>query len=297
MTFFTLAVLPDTQIYTASYPRHFAAQGLYLAENASALELALVVHEGDVTNESAEREWMVARRSFAPLDGRVPYLIALGNHDYGPGGSGGTRETLLHRYFELDVMKSQPTFGGSFEPDRLDNAYHLLETRIGRWLVIALEFAPRESVARWAKEVLDRHRDVPAVLVTHAFLYHDSTRYDQARLADQKWHPGLYGVARGSEPVFDPESLYRELVAPCSNLKLVLSGHVLTETGARRTDRRPDGTLVHQVLANYQNHRDGGEGYLRLLRFERDRVHVRTYSPSIDREKRDEHSEFTLELR
>lgn len=297
MSFFTLGVLPDTQIYSASYPRHFASQGLWLAENAADLRLALVIHEGDVTNESARDEWMVARRSMAPLDGRVPYLFALGNHDYGSGGSASTRETLLHEYFELEVLRAQPTFRGSFEPDRLDNAYHLLETPLGKWLVIALEFAPRESAARWAKRILEQHREVPAVLVTHAFLYYDGLRYDRAKLTEQKWHPGLYGVSRGAEPVFDPETLFREVILPCSNVKLVLSGHVLTETGARRTDTRPDGTVVHQMLANYQNHRDGGEGYLRLLRVEADRVHVRTYSPSVDREKRDHHSEFTLVLR
>jgi hypothetical protein len=64
----------------------------------------------------------------------------------------------------------------------------------------------------------------------------------------------------------------------------------------RLESTRPDGTTVHQILANYQMQPLGGGGYLRLLEFspaER-RVRVRTYSPYLNQFKTDPDNDFHL---
>jgi hypothetical protein len=44
-----------------------------------------------------------------------------------------------------------------------------------------------------------------------------------------------------------------------------------------------DGTVCHQIMADYQAPPSGGDGYFRLLRIWRDgRVQVRTFSPYVD---------------
>ena len=62
---------------------------------------------------------------------------------------------------------------------------------------------------------------------------------------------------------------------------------------ARNIDEQ---TGVAQLLANYQDGPDGGQGYLRLLRFDpRAReVHVTTYSPALDLSLGDDENDFSF---
>ena len=97
----TLAVLPDTQIYCQDYPQHFEAQTKWIADHAESHNIRFVLHEGDVTNRNVEKQWDRALRAMQRLDGVVPYAIAPGNHDYGPGGNAANRDSLFNapRYF------------------------------------------------------------------------------------------------------------------------------------------------------------------------------------------------------
>lgn len=294
----SVVVLPDTQVYAKAHPELMEAQARFVAEHAERLGIRAVLHAGDVTDDNSDAQWEVAARAYAPLQGRLPLVMALGNHDYGPRGSATARDTRLHEWLPFEGFAATPSFGGSFEAGRADNAWHLLDTPDGPWLVLALEFGPRDEVVAWAREVLDARRDVPAMLVTHAYLYSDGTRYDRRARSDQRWSPHAYGVAGEAGGVNDGEALFHGLVGPCSNLRLVFCGHVLNEGVARRTDRRPDGTVVHQVLANYQHRDRGGASFLRLVRFTEAgrRVEIRTYAPHLDRWKDDPDNRFELAL-
>lgn len=278
------AVLPDTQVYTVSYPELFEAQTRWIAENAERWNIRFVLHEGDVVNDNAEAQWDVAERALRRLDGRVPYVVALGNHDYGPRGSASDRTTPFVQRFPFPELAARPGFGGVFEEGRADNSYHLFDTPSGTWLVLALEFGPRDAVVEWASEVLSRHPATPAILVTHAYTYYDGTRYDRTARPDQRWSPHEYGVAKLDGGVNDGEALHRKLVRRHDNVQLVLSGHVLGTGTARSTSAQDGGSEVHELLANYQHRSRGGDGYLRLIEIDArtERIRVRTYSPALD---------------
>lgn len=292
------AVLPDTQIYTVKYPELFEAQTRWIAESAERLRIRFVLHEGDVVNDNTAAQWDVAERALRRLDGRVPYVVALGNHDYGPRGCASDRTTLFTERFPAEELASRPSFLESFEEGRVDNGAHLFETPSGPWLVIALEFGPRDRVVEWASSVLTRHARTPAVLVTHAYTYYDDTRYDRASRPDQQWSPHEYGIARLPEGVNDGEALYRKLVRKHGNVQLVLSGHVLGKGTACITSPQDGGSRVHQLLANYQHRSRGGDGYLRLVEIdaERARIRVRAYSPDLDRYRSGPGDVLDLEL-
>lgn len=294
----TFAVLPDTQIYTKAYPELFEAQTRWIAENAERHRILFALHEGDIVNDNADAQWEVAARALGRLEeGRVPFVCALGNHDYGPLGSCSDRTTLFDRYVDVRAIATRPSFGGSFEPGRVDNSFHLFETPSGPWLVLALEFGPRDEVVAWAGEVLSKHRATPAIVLTHAYTYYDDTRYDRAR-DDQKWSPHVYGVAKQPGGVNDGEALYRKLVHEHPCVQLVLSGHVLGRGTARITSPQRDGSVVHQLLANYQHHSRGGDGYFRLMEIDgrRERIRVRTFSPVHGRYRDDPQDAFDLPL-
>jgi len=278
----TLAVLPDTQNYAEAYPGLFLAQTAWIARNVQRLGIRYVFQLGDVTNRNSPLEWRRAREAMALLDGVVPYAIAPGNHDYGPGGGATTRETGLNEQFPPASMAAWPTFGGTMEEGRLDNSFHLFEAGGRSWIVLALEWGPRDEVLEWADGVMQNHRGRAGILLTHAFLNHDDRRLD----ASDKTHPQKYNPHDYPTPGArnDGEEIWQKLVRR-HDFVLVLSGHILDDgTGylASRTDR---GGICHQILANYQMRSLGGEAYLRLLEFLPDgaTVVVRSYSPLYDR--------------
>lgn len=291
----SFAILPDTQILALDHPEIFDAQTQWLADQAGN-GLLFVLHVGDITHNNDDIEWDRAESSIRRMDGRVPYVLLPGNHDYGERGMAGDRTTQLGDRWPVEEWESHATFGGSQLPDRPDSTYHVFETPDGPWLVLALEFAPTEDTVTWAVDVLERHSSMPAILVTHAYLYFDDTRYDDDLYPDQMWSPGSYGLA-AAEEVYDGQELYEVLVEPHANVRFVFCGHTLDDGLARISTRRDDGTYVHELLANYQNQENGGNGYLRVIEMHGEEVEVRTYSPHLDRSRHDPDNEFFLPLR
>ncbi|OYW10554.1 MAG: hypothetical protein B7Z53_00710 [Rhodospirillales bacterium 12-71-4] len=48
-----------------------------------------------------------------------------------------------------------------------------------KWLVLSMEFGPRDDVLRWAGEVLDAHLDHRVIIVSHS-LTNYASRHDPA---------------------------------------------------------------------------------------------------------------------
>jgi 3',5'-cyclic AMP phosphodiesterase CpdA len=265
---FTIAVLPDTQYYSESFPATYKAQTRWIVEQKKDRNIACVLHLGDLTNQNTPEQWKNAADAMSLLDGNVPYFLVPGNHDY--YGDQGNWRTELTNYFPVAKFERLRTFGGVYdqEPARMENSFHLFSAGGRKFLVLCLEFGPRRDVIRWANEVVDKHRDREAILVTHAFTYSDNTRYDWAkRGAAQTWNPHSYGIVRNnvSEDVADGEQLWQELVSRHDSFIFTINGHVCNDGLGRLASPRPDGRDVHQVLVNFQIRPQGGDGWLRLL--------------------------------
>lgn len=297
---FTIAVLPDTQNYSQSYPETFAAQTQWIVEQRERRNIACVLHLGDITNHNTPDQWDNAVAAMSKLDGEVPYFMAVGNHDYSDNGRCTDRTTLFNDYFPLAKFQDQPTFGGVYdgEPDRMENSYHLFSARGRDFLVISLEFGPRNDVVRWAGEIAAAHQDRLAILITHAYMYFDDTRYDWEKYGGkQSWNPHAYGVAKATDDdVNDGEQLWQKLVSRHENFILTLNGHVLRDGLGRVTTSGASGRNVTQMLVNYQMRPKGGDGWLRLLEVRSDGTTIQTYdySPLRRQMNRSEQNEFTI---
>ena len=174
----TIVVLPDTQYYAESFPDIFTAQTQWIAANKVTSNIVFVLHEGDITQNNNEAEWQNAVSSMSVLDGVVPYALSPGNHDTGASGppSADTRDTTLYNtYFPVTLYETLPTFGGVFEAGKLDNSFHFFSAAGTDWLVVALEFGPRDPVLDWANQVVAANPDRRVIVVTHAYLYSDDT--------------------------------------------------------------------------------------------------------------------------
>lgn len=288
----TLVVLPDTQFYSQLYPEVFHRQTEWIADHRDAFNIRFVAHEGDITQRNTEAEWTNARAAMGVLNrAGIPYAILPGNHDLGLDQPPTARDrfTLLNDFFRPNDYRNSEA-SGLFEPDKLENSWHMFSTPTGRFLVVALEHGPRNRVLDWADGIIAAKPECRTIIVTHAYLYQDHTRYDWSkRRTEQKWNPKGSGVAKDRD-ANDGEDMWRKLVSRHANISFVLSGHVLENGTGYLASAGKDGTVVHQILANYQrgclpDRGYGGGGFLRLMQFLPDglTVRVKTYSPWYDR--------------
>jgi predicted phosphodiesterase len=283
---FTIAVLPDTQMYCQSVPEGFYAQTQWLVDHKEDRNIAAVLHLGDITNRNTPDQWEIAQKAMRQLDGHIPYFMVCGNHDYGQGGGCADRTTHFNEYFPLKHYSDLKTFGGVYdkEPDRFENSYHTFTAGGKKFLVVALEFGPRNDVVRWANEVVGKHKDHAAILITHAFIYYDETRYDWKKYGmKQTWNPHNYRIAKATnDDINDGEELWNKLVSPNGNFLMTLNGHVLNDGLGRVTTKDAKQRDVAQMLVNFQMKPKGGDGWMRLLEFKADGVTVDVidYSPT-----------------
>lgn len=266
----TVVVLPDTQYYSQKYPTYFEAQTRWIAANATNRHIAYVMHVGDITQSGSTQEWAVARRSLDLLGGKVPYLLTLGTHDYL-----GARSNLMSTFFPVAEMQKWPTFGGVLDAGTLDNSYHLFRIGNQDWIALALEFGPSKRTIAWANEVLTRYPSRRAIVVTHAYLFKNSERYDHRKGRQPATSHGCEGDGA------DGQELWDGLIRGHSNVMIVICGHVGSDGLGYRVDRGDGGNAVHQMMCCYQRMSGGGQAYLRLLEFMPDgqTVRVQTYSP------------------
>lgn len=283
-----LILLPDTQTYSEKYPHVLDSQINWIIRNEK--DIDFVLQQGDLTQNNSDKEWQVIHAAFTRLNNRVPYALAVGNHDMGStaGKFADIRNSALYNhYFPYATMSSLPAFAGSFETNKSDNAYYLFESGKMKWLVITLEFGPRNAVLSWAGDIVSRYTDRIVIVNTHSYMYSDSTRQG----VGDSWRPQAYGVGKdsGVNAVNDGEQIWDKLIKKHANIRWVFSGHVLNTGVGTLVSINESGLPVYQMLANYQegvkDSENGGNGYLRIvdMNFRKKEVSITTYSPYLDK--------------
>ncbi len=311
-TEWSFIVIPDTQYYSQLYPEVFKAQTKWIADNKDNLNIKFVLHVGDITQSNVAKEWQVSKDAMSSLDQvNLPYVLSTGNHDYEMTGvsNGNTknRNTLFNNYFPLSNYQNKPWFGGvySAEPKRLDSSYHKFEINGQKWLILSLEFGPRNEVITWANQIVSSHPDHKVILLTHAYLYGDNTRYDwKKKGSKQGSNPHSYKISKITNNVNDGEELWKKLVSKHKNFVMTFNGHVIKphnfwfKGDGYRSDATSFGNFVHQMLVNYQFARVDGKrktGYLRILKIsDGDKVTVKDYSPVLNKYNQKQEKEFSL---
>jgi Big-like domain-containing protein/calcineurin-like phosphoesterase family protein len=284
---FTVIVLPDTQFYSATYPQIFTAQTQWIAANRDALNIQLVIGVGDIVDGPNDiSQWQNADASVRLLDGVVPYVLAIGNHDYDNFVPDARQTTNFNHYFGPTRYASYPWYGASnFPAGSNENFYANVNLGGTDYLILALEYIPRQAALDWADGVLKANANKPVILVTHSYMFRDNTTIDQCDTADNTKTHGLNG-----------STMWRNFVSQYPNITTVLSGHVLGV--GQRSDFDVSGNLVNQMLVDYQGMTNGGNGYLRIMTFQPslNRVLVQTYSPYLNKFMTDSGNQFTWQL-
>jgi hypothetical protein len=289
---FTIVALPDTQFYSSSFPEIFRAQTQWIADHAQDQHIQMVLGLGDIVdNGSDPTQWQNADSAVRLMDGHVPYLMAIGNHDYQDSqpAARGAGVQNFNTFFGPQRYSAASWYRGSFPAGSNENFYGVINVGGRDYLLLVLEFDPRDSTLAWADGILKANQDKEAIIVTHSFTFNDNTRLSRCDSNSAT----SFGVGQDN----DGEDMWWKLVRKYANVRMVLSGHVTTGDGTgRRVDLGANGNLVNQMLSDYQIDSQGGGGYLRLLRISPslNRVKVMTYSPYSKSFLTDDHNQFTI---
>lgn len=294
---FRFAVLPDTQIYSWALHRedapnpddaytvtdpdgtfpYFLDQTQWLADNADSLGIKHVIHLGDIVQNADQiPEWERAKTALSILDQQqVSYGIAVGGHDVDQGDF----SNYLH-YFGPQHYAHQPWYGHS--PSGLSN-YQIIEHENHAFIFINVGIHTPAEEVQWAMGLISQHYDKFVIISTHSYLW--DYRFSYARNGE-KVKQGLLFGQNLNDSEFSSQTFYETMIEKHPNILMVMAGHV--HGSLYRTDGRNGANLpVFEVLADYQDGRNGGDGYLRLyeLDLENNRFTARTYSPSLDRDR------------
>jgi hypothetical protein len=302
----SLVVLPDTQTYSGENQggteAMFTSQTNWIVANKDAFNIKVVMHEGDIV-ESANlgSEWIFADTNMDVLtQAGIPFTAAPGDHDHYPEGALGNLDNF-NAYFGASQFSSLPWWGGSYAGSVEDNNsshYALLTIGGEEYVFIAMDFCPSTEELAWVggdtenDGVLDTHASRKAILSTHGLIDGD----------------GNYDITDDCERTGGSSAYIWETLNDHDNLEIILCGHMYHHdsnspsrdapyNGERYQAVPNDNSVpVHQLLANYQERANGGNGRLRIMTFypDDDEVLVQTYSPHSDTYETDDDSQFTL---
>src|SRR5262249_922996 len=143
---FTIIALPDTQNEVQFFPNVLNSQIQWIVEHQQDLNIQLVLGEGDIVNNFADPEQQ--RSSLAAFDhlddAGIPYLLAIGNHDYdGANPKAGRPARGFNQFFGPARYATKPYYRGNFPPGSNENFFGVVEIGGQQFLILVLEFVPR----------------------------------------------------------------------------------------------------------------------------------------------------------
>lgn len=295
----SLIILPDTQTYV-KFERNQGILDLmttWIAENAETLQIGMVVCTGDLVeqnnilrgdgvngNQSGVNQWRALDRSISRLDQKVPYVLAAGNHDFGYANAE-NRHTFYDEYITADRnplnedLLREYTYSEAGMPTLANALFEKIDPNGIPYLILNLEFAPRDAVLEWAAEAIgqEKYNNHRVIVLTHSYMNAQHERIEQEGYPVEDANYG--------------EAMWEKLIYPSNNVAMVIAGHIGSPDNpeghlAFKQEPREDGGTVTQMVFNAQAlgggwHGNGGDGWLRYLEFMPDgeTVKVRTFSP------------------
>ncbi|GGD72410.1 hypothetical protein GCM10007269_14440 [Microbacterium murale] len=256
--------VPDTQLYAQATPELMVDQFDYVAKRAQERNTRLVLQAGDLVNReylSQEYQWRNAEEAVTLIeDADLPYMISWGNHDYSDPRN---NRVMLPKYYPMErfaasLEGSEWTFG---ESQNIDNYYYTGQLDGANLLMLTVGFFSSDNAGdaglAWAADVIAAHPDHTVILAMHNSVNTGANNWSNGNITDQ-------------------------LIAPYSNVKLVLGGHI-TGTGVA-SYTRADGSIAYGILTDYQGRVYGGQEFLRHLSIDSENglIYANTYSPLLD---------------
>ena len=314
----TVVMVPDTQHYVDDIDNvdDFVTQMQWIADNVDSRNIEFVTHIGDIVQHgSSATEWDRAETAMSIIDGRVPYSVSIGDHDYHREEKRSSGAPQYVARYGAARYAGRPWYGGA-SPDQKSH-YQIFSAGGRTFLHLNLEWEvpgtaddPGTAMG-WGRQVLDSHPTLPTIISTHTNLWNKSAQMGRTNGIEDKDGDGASG-----------ERVWSDLIANRPQVFMTLNGH--SHRGSSQYDPTdPDadpagpsadgefhqvstnwhGLPVYEMLADYQDYPNGGDGWIRIITFEDgagagglDRISVQTYSTTHDAYQTDALSQFGFDL-
>ncbi|MCK9541393.1 MAG: metallophosphoesterase [Novosphingobium sp.] len=250
-------------------------------------------------------EMPIAHRGFALLDGKVPFSVVPGNHDYDamwtdadhpPAATISLKDLTTVGLLHAGGLANFTSVFGKDSAFFRDKDWYVDSYGDGassaqiftaggyRFLHIGLQFEPPNGALEWASGVIGRYPGLPTIVSTHSYLDTQGRRLPNPVIDNARVDPDDNS----------PEMMWDKFVSRHDQIFMVLCGH--NNGQALRVDNNRFGHKVYQILSDYQERRqtainaggklsgqDGiGDGWIRLMKFNLNsatpKVIVQTYS-------------------
>jgi hypothetical protein len=304
---FTVIALPDTQHYTYSATNFqiFIDQTQWIINQKVNLNIVLVDHLGDIVDYSEAIQWQRARQALNNLNQNdIAIGVAPGNHDYNSINANTGAADLYDKNFPATTAISiadglgipsydnYPWYGGymggtndavttddgNYTNRLWKNNYVLFSAGGMDFINIALEFNFPFQTQQWLHDVLNAFPNRRAIISTHAFIRDDNSVTDSGNV----------------------QAVLNDIVAEHCNVFLILCAHYHGDPntpGEALLDLvNSCGKPLYIRMSNYQEEINGGQGFLRMMKFKpsRNEIEFKTYSPVLNQYRTGASSQFTL---
>jgi hypothetical protein len=267
---FTVVALPDTQFYSSTYPATFTAQTNWIKTNQVGQNIVFVTHEGDIINTyTSSTEWSNAAAAMNVLDTTsIPYATCPGNHD----SNYGTSYTAYASNFGAGRYSGKPWFLAT--PAGSNNCLAMtFQAGSRQFLSLSLDSFKGADSITFAQNQISLHPGMPTIVTLHSY-------YDTGGAFTTEGQPFWDNVFK--------QDAYKQVF-------MVLCGHVHGQFNDYDLNQAvPTPQPVYEMLADYQNDANGGNGYMRLITFDPDssKISVKSYSPTLNLFRTDSLNQF-----
>jgi hypothetical protein len=279
--YFTIAVLPDAQIYSRSYPAIFDNQTQWMVGNAKAQNIVFVAQLGDlINNYDVTSQWTNAVHSMSIIrNAGIPYSVVPGNHDLNRSVG---NLSYFDSYFPYTDFTGYSWYGGHYDSTNTSN-YELISVQGQKFIILNIVCSPDlyANAKTWANKTLTTYSDRKAIVISHDYISYD----------------GSY-VGAGSE-VEGGLAVWNDIVRYHTNVVMVLCGHMYngcSNSMYHNTATGVNGNTVYQILTDFQDCPNGGNGWLRLYKFypSLHKISAITYSPYLNQYDTGAQGQFDL---
>lgn len=280
---FTVVGIPDTQYYTSllngGSNETYKAQMTWIVNHLISDNIVFVEGLGDCVEDGDNdlSEWkrvdtaqkIIENPVTTGLTFGIPYALNVGNHDQTPVGNPNGTTVLYNQYFGSSRFSGRPYYGGHYGSNN-NNNYSFFSASGMDFIMLNFEYNPNPPIAllNWGRTLLQNNPTKRAIVGTHALL-----------------------DVNGN---FGPQGLFiYNTLKVCPNLFLILGAHV---PGESRRVNAFFGDTVNSFMADYQSRANGGDGWMRLMRFSpsTNTINVKTYSPKLNQYETDANSQFSV---
>lgn len=241
---YAFAVIPDIQAMTYKSHANLTAMSKWLVNNREKYNIRFTMYLGDLTETrystdaaKSTQEWQFMSKQIKLLDGKLPYTLVPGNHDYDNWGNTDRSLTNYNKYFSYDDFSSREYFGGAFEEGSIENTYYFFDVGEVEYLVFALEHTPRYTVFNWVDRIISEHPDKRVIITSHAVL-------------DKRGEFDTVSKAAGTQTSNFEKGW--EVLKKHDNIMLIFGGHNPTDWIESKTLIGDKGNTVRVYLADLQ---------------------------------------------